>query len=68
MYGIGQENLYVDTGALRLKNVLELADTFLSDHHLESHNNHQPEGQITHVTRKVRIIRGLNTLVTETVQ
>ena len=53
MYGISQENLYVDTGALRLNNVPELVDTFLSDHHQESPNNHQPEGKITHVTRKV---------------
>ena len=45
--------LYVDTGALRLNNVLELVDTFLSAHHQESHNNHQLEGKITHVTRKV---------------
>ena len=51
MYWISQENLYVDTGASRLNNVLELVDTFLSDHHQESHNTHQ--GKITQVTRKV---------------
>ena len=29
MYRISQENLYVDTGASRLNNVLELVDTSL---------------------------------------